>query len=171
MHKHFKVTLLLFILICAHPSLSWAVDEKSVKSSFETLINKMIEYGSAGKLIQIKEGTNKGQYIIRKWDDTTKSEIKYDIRKTDSIVSPYIATIVFIAKTCETESATSPDAMSIELYLQRFACRKYDSRIYICISRWKMGVQIIAENLPALTKYNKLFRDLILRVDGLKVTI
>jgi len=91
-------------------------DDAAARASFESLVKKLIDNGAETISAPYK---TEGGFRRKKW--LKSDDVSYDIRKTDSIVSPYIAVLTMSADGCVTNPASSPDAIIME-----FTCKKID---------------------------------------------
>ncbi len=87
---HARFVIIVFSIIILTELSAWAVDESKVVSSAEKVVKRWVELlpkndSKAVCLIREKE-----YWIIRQFRNV---EVRYDVKKTDSIISPYILTI------------------------------------------------------------------------------
>lgn len=106
MKRLFVSLFLLPALFIALGSIGYSEENevKKVRQSFELLIKKMLDYGSK----TVSEPYEvEGVFRMKKWLKNT--DVAYDIKKTNSIISPYTATLKLRAESCVTEPASKPD--------------------------------------------------------------
>lgn len=106
MKRLFATSFLLFTFIVALSAVanSDENEDKKARQSFEQLIKKMIDYG-AKTISEPYEAA--GGFRLKKWQKN--DEVAYDIQKSNSIISPYTATLKLRAESCVTEPASSPE--------------------------------------------------------------
>jgi hypothetical protein len=142
-------------LVCLFSSLnvySETTDEKAVIASFESLMNKMVEYGSLTVSEPYK--TSDG-YRRKKWNKSDK--LSYDIKKTDSIISPYIAILKIPANSCITEPAVSPDQIIMDFKCKEFPGGSPIQKYQFAYHDGKWELKTSGSELPLLKAYNKQF--------------
>ena len=102
MNRAFVIVLLLLAFLVGISSTGYSdeSEDKKARQSFETLIRKMLNYG-ADKVSGPYE--TRAGFRLKKW--IRNSDVSYDIQKTNSIVSPYTATLKLHANCCLTEPA------------------------------------------------------------------
>ncbi len=87
---HARLVIIVFSIIMLTELSAWAADESKVVSSAEKVVKRWVELlpkndSKAVCLIREKE-----YWIVRQFRNV---EVSYDVKKTDSIISPYILTI------------------------------------------------------------------------------
>lgn len=87
---HARLVIIVFSIIILMELSAWAADESKVVSSAEKVVKRWVELlpkkGSEAVCL-IRKG---GYWIVRHFNNV---EVSYDVKKTDSIISPYILTI------------------------------------------------------------------------------
>ena len=153
--KSFFILFLVSFLMCLFSSLmgySETDEEKTVIKSFEALMNKMIKYGSTNVSEPYKTADG---YRRKKWDKSDK--IIYDIKKTDSIVSPYIAILKIPANHCITEPALSPEQIIMDFKCKDFPGGSPIQKYKFAYQGNKWELKSSGSELPLLKAYNKKF--------------
>lgn len=106
MRRLFVTLFLLPAFFIALISIGYSEEneDKKVRQSFELLIKKMIDFGSKKVSEPYEAG---GGFRLKKWQKNT--DVAYDIQRTNSIISPYTATLKLRAESCVTEPASKPE--------------------------------------------------------------
>ena len=86
--------------------------------SFESLLSRAIQYGQ-GKISQPYRYKD-GSFAKFRWNNSISP--KFDVIKSDSIVSPYIATLTISGSKCITKAAQQADAI-----IENFECPERNS--------------------------------------------
>jgi hypothetical protein len=105
MRKRLFCFIIIVVICLLSPGCSKPIDESVVLSSSEQIIEKWKQLMSGGlKLAEFEEGSNLW-YTKRL---ILSGKLNYDVRKTDSLVSPYVLTLTF--KVFENGNYGSPNA-------------------------------------------------------------
>lgn len=87
---HTRLVTIVFSIIMLTELSTWAADESKVVSSAEKIVKRWVELlpkNDSKAVCLIKE---KEYWIVRQFRNV---EVRYDVKKTDFIISPYILTI------------------------------------------------------------------------------
>ena len=117
MTDNLRMSVLVFAFILATEANA-QTDEQKALESFERLVANIVDYGE--KTVSPPRPHKAGGVAKFKWHNNIKPT--YDIKKSDSIVTPYVAVLTISGATCATSPATSPEQI-----VDAFSCPKSDT--------------------------------------------
>jgi len=101
------------VLLYLSTSPSANADDASTLESFEIFVKKIVKYGEGA--MSLPRAHKDGGVAKLKWNNSIP--LKFDVKKTDSIVAPYVATLILSGSTCSTKPA-----QNAETILDHFEC-------------------------------------------------